>query len=74
MSKYAPHLKPGVDYTPMPDADIDQTSVHCIEIAERVGKHNVKPADYPGYLYPGESFIEAERAAGRYTIKAKELS
>jgi len=74
MSKYAPHLQPGVDYTPMPDDDIDQTSVHCIEITERVGKHNVKPADYPGYVYRGEPFIETERAAGRYTIKAKELS
>jgi nitroimidazol reductase NimA-like FMN-containing flavoprotein (pyridoxamine 5'-phosphate oxidase superfamily) len=74
MRKYAPHLTPGVDYTPMPDSDIDQTGVYALHVTERVGKHNVKPADYPAYPYPAESFIDAERAAGRVTLKAKELA
>ena len=74
MAKYAPHLEPGVDYTPMPDEDVKQTSVFCFEIEERVGKHNVKPDEYPAYVYPGGSFIDEERAAGRATVKAKELA
>ncbi len=74
MAKYAPHLEPGADYTPMPDADVTQTSVFCFEIEERVGKHNVKPDEYPAYVYPGCSFIDEERTAGRATVKAKELS
>jgi nitroimidazol reductase NimA-like FMN-containing flavoprotein (pyridoxamine 5'-phosphate oxidase superfamily) len=74
MVKYAPQLQPGVDYEPMPDGDIDQTSVYCFEIEERVGKHNVKPDDYPAYPYPGGSFIDEERAAGRVTVRPKELA
>jgi hypothetical protein len=69
MAKYAPHLKPGVDYQPMPDADIERTSVFRLRVEQRVAKHNVKPTEYPAYQYPGESFIDAERAAGRFTIK-----
>jgi hypothetical protein len=69
MAKYAPHLKAGVDYQPMPDADIERTSVFRLRIKERVAKHNVKPPGYPAYDYPGESFIAAERAAGRFTLK-----
>lgn len=69
MTKYAPHLVPGVDYTPMPDKDVARTAVFRLAVTERVGKHNVKPGDYPAYPYPGESFIDAERAAGRITVK-----
>src|SRR5918911_2672229 len=74
MAKYAPQLEPGVDYTPMPDADVATTSVYCLEIEQRVGKHNVKPLDYPAYAYPGQSFIDEERAAGRTTVLPKELA
>ena len=74
MAKYAPHLKPGTDYEPMPPSDIERTTVFRMVVEERVAKHNVKPADSPAYPYPGESFIDAERAAGRVTIKWKELA
>jgi uncharacterized protein len=74
MAKYAPHLTAGVDYTPMPDGDIALTSVLRLRVEERVGKHNVKPAEYPAYPYPGGSFIDAERVAGRVTVKPKELA
>ena len=74
MAKYAPQLVPGVDYTPMPDADVARTSVHCLEIETRVGKHNVKPIDYPAFAYPGGSFIDAERQADRFSLKPKELA
>lgn len=74
MAKYAPHLTAGTDYAPMPDSDIALTSVHCMEVDTRVGKHNVKPAEYPAYPNPAESFIDAERAAGRTTMQLKELA
>ncbi len=73
MAKYAPHLVPGVDYAIMPDDDIARTSVYALEIEERVGKHNVKPLDYPAYAYPGGSFIAEERDAGRAVMRPKEL-
>ncbi|HSR15069.1 MAG TPA: pyridoxamine 5'-phosphate oxidase family protein [Gemmatimonadales bacterium] len=69
MTKYAPHLVPGVDYTPMPDKDVARTAVFRLAVTERVGKHNIKPDDCPAYPFPGESFIDAERAAGRITVK-----
>jgi len=73
MAKYAAHLDSGVDYTPMSDSDIAITSVYRLAVAERVGKHNVKPLDYPAYAYEGGSFIEEERAASRVTLLPKEL-
>lgn len=74
MRKYAPHLVAGVDYEPMPESDIAITSVYCFAIETRVGKHNVKPEEYPAYPYPHGSFIDAEREAGRATMRAKELA
>jgi nitroimidazol reductase NimA-like FMN-containing flavoprotein (pyridoxamine 5'-phosphate oxidase superfamily) len=74
MTKYAPHLTPGVDYVPMPDQDIRATSVYALEIETKVGKHNVKPTDYPAYPCPNPSFIDEERAAGRASVRPKELS
>ncbi len=74
MAKYAPHLVAGVDYEPMPDSDIALTSVYRFEIETRVGKHNVKLEEYPAYPYPHGSFIDAEREAGRATMRPKELA
>ncbi len=74
MSKYAAHLVAGVDYEPMPESDIAITSVYRLEIETRVGKHNVKPDDYPAYPYPYESFIDTEREAGRATMREKDLA
>ncbi len=74
MAKYAPHLVAGVDYEPMPESDIAITSVYRFDIETRVGKHNVKPEEYPAYSYPHGSFIDAERAAGRATMRPKELA
>lgn len=73
MAKYAPRLVAGVDYAPMPDSDVAITSVYRLTISERVGKHNVKPAGYSGYVYESGSFIDEERAAGRCTLLPKEL-
>ncbi len=74
MAKYAPHLEAARDYEPMPDDDVERTTVYRIDLDERVAKHNVKPVDYPAYDYGGGSFIDAERAAGRTTLRPKELA
>jgi len=74
MAKYAPHLQSGIDYEPMPDADVALTSVFCLDVESRVGKNNVKPAEYPAYVYQGGSFIDAKREAGRTTMQPKELA
>jgi hypothetical protein len=74
MRKYAPQLEPGRDYRPMPDDDIEHTTVFRFTVNERVGKHNVKLMDWPAYEYPGESFIAAEREAGRVTVKSNEVA
>ncbi|MBI3968601.1 MAG: pyridoxamine 5'-phosphate oxidase family protein [Chloroflexi bacterium] len=74
MTKYAPQLEPGRDYIPMSDDDVERTSVYCLEIETRVGKHNVKPVDYPAYPYPGGSFLDLERLAERYTLRPKDLA
>ncbi|MHB8647893.1 MAG: pyridoxamine 5'-phosphate oxidase family protein, partial [Thermomicrobiales bacterium] len=72
MTKYAPHLVAGVDYEPMPESDIALTSVYRFDFETRVGKHNVKPEEYPAYPYPHGSFIDAEREAGRATMREKD--
>lgn len=79
MEKYSPQLQAGRDYDPMPDSDIRQTTVHRLLIAEMVGKHNIKPLDYlpdkiAPYALPGDSFIDAERNAGRASVAPKELA
>src|SRR4051794_35582435 len=51
MQKYAPHLVAGVDYEPMPESDVNLTTVYRLTIETRVGKHNVKPEEYPAYPY-----------------------
>lgn len=48
LDKYAPHLKPGRDYRPANQDELDRTSVFRIEIESWSGKQNEKPADYPG--------------------------
>ncbi|UCC71816.1 MAG: pyridoxamine 5'-phosphate oxidase family protein [Gemmatimonadota bacterium] len=54
LDKYAPHLKPGRDYRPANQEDLDRTSVFRIEIESWSGKKNEKEADFPGaFWYDG---------------------
>jgi nitroimidazol reductase NimA-like FMN-containing flavoprotein (pyridoxamine 5'-phosphate oxidase superfamily) len=69
VAKYAPQLVPGTDYTPMPDHDVAIPDVYRLAIDARVGKHNIKPLDQPGFAYPEPSFIDAKRAAGHITTR-----
>lgn len=52
LDKYAPHLKPGVDYRPPIGEEIRRTSVYRIHIESWSGKKKEVGADFPGaYLY-----------------------
>ena len=41
LDKYFPHLKPGIDYSPMTDMELRRTSVFAIEIEAWSGKQKV---------------------------------
>ena len=48
LDKYAPHLKPGVDYRPTTDDELKRTAVYRIDIEAWSGKQKEVPADFPG--------------------------
>jgi len=52
LEKYAPHLRPGVDYHDLTAAEVARTAVYRIEIEEWSGKARTAPSDAPGaYRY-----------------------
>lgn len=52
LDKYFPHLKPGLDYTPIAPKEIAITSVYRLEIEQWSGKLDQAPAEAPGaFLY-----------------------
>jgi nitroimidazol reductase NimA-like FMN-containing flavoprotein (pyridoxamine 5'-phosphate oxidase superfamily) len=48
MEKYAPHLRPGADYRPLSEGELDGVAVYCIEIAGWSAKRKQAPADFLG--------------------------
>ena len=74
VAKYPPQLLEGRDYQAADAASVKRTTVYRMEIESRTGKHNIKPASWPSLPYPDESFIELERAAGRFTLLPKDLA
>ncbi|MCY4398052.1 MAG: pyridoxamine 5'-phosphate oxidase family protein [Gemmatimonadetes bacterium] len=48
LDKYAPHLRPGVDYRPTTDEELKRTAVYRIDIEAWSGKQKEVPADFPG--------------------------
>ena len=48
LDKYAPHLKPGVDYRPTTDAELKRTAVYRIDIEAWSGKQKEVAEDFPG--------------------------
>jgi uncharacterized protein len=70
LDKYAPHLRPGRDYQPPTDDELERTSVYRVGIHEWSGKKNEKSPDFPGaYRYDAElSGLSAlQRAMRRIT-------
>ena len=54
LDKYAPHLRPGVDYRPTTDAELARTAVFKVEIDSWSGKRKVVAEDFPGAYFYGE--------------------
>ena len=48
MSKYAPHLKPGVDYQELSEAELGGMVVYRLEIAAWSAKRKLVEEDFPG--------------------------
>ena len=48
LDKYAPHLKPGVDYRPTTDQELARTAVYGIDIETWSGKQKEEAPDFPG--------------------------
>ena len=48
LDKYAPHLKPWVDYRPTTDDELKRTAVYRIDVEAWSGKQKEVPADFPG--------------------------
>jgi nitroimidazol reductase NimA-like FMN-containing flavoprotein (pyridoxamine 5'-phosphate oxidase superfamily) len=56
LDKYAPHLKPDVDYRSTTDEELARTAVYRIQIDDWSGKKKEVDADFPGaYFYPVQS-------------------
>lgn len=52
LDKYAPHLRPGIDYRPPVEEEIKRTAVYRIDIDSWSGKRKAVAPDFPGaYLY-----------------------
>lgn len=54
LDKYAPHLRPGRDYRPSTQNELDRTSVFRIDIESWSGKKKEVASDFPGAFRYGE--------------------
>ncbi len=48
LDKYAPHLRPGVDYRATTDDELKRTAVYRIDVEAWSGKQKEVPEDFPG--------------------------
>ncbi len=48
LDKYAPHLKPGVDYRPVTEDELKRTAVYRVDIETWSGKQKEVEAGFPG--------------------------
>lgn len=65
LDKYAPHLRPGIDYRPTTDDELRRTAVYRIDIESWSGKQKEVAEDFPGafsFAFPPVPF--PNRAAG----------
>ena len=51
LDKYAPHLRPGVDYRPISDDELARTAVYRIDIDSWSGKQKQAEPDFPGAFF-----------------------
>lgn len=63
LDKYAPHLKPGLDYRPITAAELARTSVFRLDIESWSGKRKYVEAGFPGaYRYEDRHRVGGEAA------------
>ncbi|MDE2982269.1 MAG: pyridoxamine 5'-phosphate oxidase family protein [Gemmatimonadota bacterium] len=48
LDKYAPHLRPGIDYRATTDDELKRTAVYRIDVEAWSGKQKEVPEDFPG--------------------------
>jgi hypothetical protein len=64
LDKYAPHLRPGVDYRPPTAEEIKRTATYRLQIESWSGKRKVVAEDFPGaYQYEDVTRGGARRRA-----------
>lgn len=51
LDKYFPHKKPGLDYSPFTEDEVQKTGVFCVTIESWSGKQHLLPKDAPGAFY-----------------------
>jgi nitroimidazol reductase NimA-like FMN-containing flavoprotein (pyridoxamine 5'-phosphate oxidase superfamily) len=55
LDKYSPHLRPGRDYRPITDEELDRTAVYRVDVERWSGKQKQAPADFPGAFLYGQA-------------------
>jgi nitroimidazol reductase NimA-like FMN-containing flavoprotein (pyridoxamine 5'-phosphate oxidase superfamily) len=69
LDKYAPHLRPGQDYRPITDEEIQRTGVFCIQIDSWSGKKKEAPADFPNaYQYADHPMLPSNYWRRNYEV------
>jgi nitroimidazol reductase NimA-like FMN-containing flavoprotein (pyridoxamine 5'-phosphate oxidase superfamily) len=48
LARYAPELRPGHDYRPITDGELERTAVYRLDVEAWAGKENVAAPDRPG--------------------------
>lgn len=61
LDKYAPHLRPGRDYRPITDEELERTAVYRMDIECWSGKRKSEPPDFPGAFEYEPGAFEYER-------------
>lgn len=65
LDKYAPHLRPGVDYRPTTDDELRRTAVYRIDVETWSGKQKEVAEDFPGaFTFEVPPVPFRERATG----------
>ncbi len=54
LDKYAPHLRPGIDYRPITDDELARTAVYRLKIESWSGKQKRAADDFPGAFWYGQ--------------------
>jgi uncharacterized protein len=72
LDKYAPHVRPGVDYRPPVAEEIRRTTVYRMQIERWSGKRKQVAADFPGaFWYAGETeFTGTSAMLGQPEVEA----